>query len=95
MGSHAFRNNDPPASATDKWECQMSIYMDFFDLDEAIILGINKDSPHDFKEFTYLRNQPLVEAIYDKWKLVAMCLNEEVEPPVDEDIELPLQGHAK
>lgn len=95
MGSHAFRSNDPPAWAVDKWECQMNIYMDFFDLDEAIILGINKDSPHDFKEFTYLRNEPLVEAIYEKWKLTSMCINEDIEPPVDEDIELPLRGHVK
>lgn len=95
MGSHAFKKNDPPAWAIDKWECQMNIYMDLFDLDEAIILGINKDSPHDFKEFTYLRNQPLVEAIYDKWRLVSMCIYEGVEPPVDEDIALPLKGHTK
>lgn len=95
MGSHAFRNNEPPAWAVDKWECQMNIYLDFFDLDEAIILGINKDSPHDFKEFTYLKNQPLIDAIYEKWKLVSMCLYEDVEPPIDEDIELPLRGHVK
>ena len=95
MGSYAFKKADPPDWAIDKWECQMNIYMDLFDLDEAIIVGINKDSPHDFKEFTYLKNQPLIDAIYDKWKLVSMCVYEGVEPPVDEDIELPLQGHAK
>lgn len=94
MGAHAFKPNEPPAWAADKWECQTNIYMDFFDLEKALIVGINKDTPHDFKEFEYHRNQPLIDAIYRKWELVSHCLDEGVEPPEDEVIELPLQGHV-
>lgn len=95
MSSHAFKRPDPPAYAVDKWECQTNIYMDFFDIEEGIIVCINKDTPHDFKEFRYLRNEPLVEAIYEKWHLVSQCLTEGIEPPEDEIIELPLKGAAK
>lgn len=95
MSSHAFRGNDPPMWAIDKWECQTNVYMDFFDLDEAIIVGINKDGPHDMKEFRYFRNQPLIDALYEKWRLVSQCIDESIEPPEDEEFELPLKGVAK
>jgi hypothetical protein len=95
MASHTFRANDPPAYAIDKWECQTAIYMDFFDLEEAIIVGINKDSPHNMKEFRYFRNPELVEVIYGKWKLVSECVKEDIEPPEDVEIELPLKGAVK
>jgi hypothetical protein len=92
MNNNAFNGGRIPEYYKDKWECQTNIYMDFFDLDRAIILGVMKDSPHEFKEFEFERNQPLIDAIYTKWKLVGKCIAEEVEPPVDEDIELPLVG---
>jgi hypothetical protein len=92
MGSHVFRPNKPHDTTLIKWECQLNIYMDFFDLDRAIILGINKDSPHDFKEFEFHRNQDLVDQIYYKWKLVSRCLDKGVEPPADEVVELLVQG---
>lgn len=75
-----------------KWECQGNIYLDFFDMDEILFVGICKDSPHDMKEWMFRRNQPLIDAIYNKWKLVSACLDEGIEPPEDEDIELPLEG---
>lgn len=92
MKSMDFRRQDPPAWAVDKWECQANVYLDFFDLDKAIFVGINKDSPHDLKEWEFHKNQPLIDAIYQKWELVGMCLEEGIEPPQDEDIELPLRG---
>jgi hypothetical protein len=95
MASRAFAMPDPPKYAIDKWECQTNIYMDFFDLDEAIILCINKDSPHDFKEFRYLRNQPLIDAIYDKWEVVSQCVAAEIEPEPEIEVELPLKGAVK
>lgn len=92
MGSHMFKPNLPPGTTIEKWECQANIYMDFFDLERALIVGICKDSPHDFKEYEFRRNQPLVDAIYGKWKLVSACIEEQVEPPVDEEVHLPLRG---
>lgn len=92
MNSFDFRRNDMPDWTADKWECQTNIYMDWFDLERAIIVGIQKDSPHDMKEFEFRRNQPLIDAIYKKWKLVGACIAEGIEPPEDETVELPLQG---
>jgi hypothetical protein len=92
MGTHDFKRQGVPDWCSDKYECQINVYMDFFDVDKAIILAILKDSPHDMKEFEYVRNQPLIDAIYQKWELVSACLDEGIEPPADEEIHLPLTG---
>jgi len=86
------KSNTPPARYVDKWECQACIYLDWFDLDEAIFLGVSKESPHNFREWSFKANPPLVDAIYEKWRLVSMCLDEGEEVPEDFDIELPLLG---
>lgn len=92
MSSFAFKPNKPSESTLVKWECQLNVYMDFFDLEKALIVGINKDSPHDFKEFEFHRNDKLVDALYYKWKLVAACLEEDTPPPEDEVVHLPTKG---
>lgn len=92
MGAHDFKLQGLPGWCAGKYECQVNIYMDWFDLDKTLILCVSKDSPHDFKEFIFNRNQPLIDAIYDKWKLVKVCLDQDVEPPEDYNIELPLAG---
>lgn len=92
MGSHDFRQLALPRWAAAKYECQINIYMDLFDMDKALIVAINKDSPHDLKEFEFVRNDELIAAIYNKWHIVSACLDEGIEPPVDEDIELPIKG---
>lgn len=75
-----------------KWEAQVNIYLDLFDMEKAMIVVIQKDSPHALKEVTFTRNQPLIDAIYGKWKLVSACLDAKIEPPVDEETVLPFQG---
>jgi len=95
MKSMDFRKNDAPDWCVNKWEAQLNIYMDFFDLERGIIVGINKDSPHDFKEFEFHRNDDLIATIYEKLMLVSECLDEEVPPPKDFDLELPLEGPIK
>lgn len=92
MNARAFAQESPPGWAADKWECQVNIYMDFFDLRKALIVGINKDTPHDFKEFEYHYNEELVKVCYAKWKLVSQCLDEGIAVPEGEDIPLPLKG---
>lgn len=92
MGSHQFRGNTPHALTMEKWECQLNVYMDFFDMEKAIILGINKDAPHDYKEFEFHRNDKLIHQLYYKWMLVAECLDEGVAPPEDEVVELSIKG---
>lgn len=87
-----FKSNKCPGWTAAKWECQVNIYMDFFELDQALIIGIQKDSPHDFKEFEFKRNQPLIDAIYEKWMLISLCIEADIEPPEEETIDLPLRG---
>jgi hypothetical protein len=94
MGSHQFRANEPHPNTMEKWECQLNTYMDFFDMERAMIVGINKDAPHDFKEFEFARNQPLIDKLYYKWNLVSECLDADIEPPEDEIVELPLMGRV-
>lgn len=90
-----FRRQGLPDWSANKYEAQINIYMDFFDLENALIVCIMKDSPHDMKEIEYKRNQRLIDRIYQKWKLVAQCIDEGVEPPADEEFELPLAGPVK
>lgn len=87
----AQTGNLPDWCAT-KYEAQANIYMDFFDCDRMLIIAIQKDSPHDMREFEYRRNQPLIDAVYSKWELVSACLDEGVEVPEGEDILLPVRG---
>jgi hypothetical protein len=95
MGSHDFKRTEMPEWAAAKYECQANIYMDLFNMDQALIVCVQKDSPHDLKEFEYERNQPLIDAIYEKWHIVSDCLDQGVAPPEDEHIDLPLQGCSR
>jgi hypothetical protein len=90
MGSRSFQQVVLPKAFAAKYECQMNIYMDFFGYDRALIVGINKDTPHDFKEFEFRRNQPLIDVIYAKWKFVAECLVDNDRPDEDDDQSFPL-----
>jgi len=92
MGSFDFKRTLLPDWSATKYECQMNIYMDFFDLDRAIIVGVNKDSPHEFKEFIFEKNQPLIDAIYDKWHYVSECLDTGTVPDASKEWELPIKG---
>lgn len=92
MATHDFRQNGLPGWCAAKYEAQINVYMDWFDLERAIILCVGKDSPHEFKEFSFERNQALIDAIYAKWKLVGACLEEGVEPPEEYEFDLPFLG---
>lgn len=92
MGAHDFKQMGLPSWCAPKYECQVNIYMDWFDLERAIILCVSKDSPHAFKEYEYERNQPLIEAIYGKWGLVGACVEHNESPPEDYEVDLPLVG---
>jgi hypothetical protein len=90
MASHSFKSVGLPSGFAAKYECQMNIYMDFFDYERALIVAVNKDTPHDFKEFEFRRNDELIEAIYSKWKFVAECLEANERPDADDDEGFPL-----
>lgn len=90
MASAHYKAVTLPPFFAEKYECQINIYLDFFDLDKALVVGINKDTPHDMKEFEYRRNDELVAAIYDKWKFVADCLEHGDRPSDIDDANFPL-----
>lgn len=86
MSSHQYKANSLPGWAAPKYEAQINIYMDWFEQERSIILCINKDTPHDMKEYEFVRNQPLIDAIYDKWEFVSECLDAgEAPTPQDDD----------
>ena len=87
-----FKQQGLPGWCAAKYECQINVYMDWFDLDKAIILCVSKDSPHDFKEFSFVRNQPLIDKIYEKWQLAGDCIRGQVQPDEDYEIDLPTVG---
>lgn len=90
MSSRSFQQITLPKGFAAKYECQMNVYMDMFGYDRALIVAVNKDTPHDFKEFEFRRNQPLVDAIYAKWRFVAECLGDQYRPDTDDDEGFPL-----
>lgn len=92
MSSHQYRSAGIPAWAADKYEAQINIYMDFFDLEKGLIVPICKDTPHEFKEFEFERNQTLIDAIYDKWEFVSECLTQGEIPPGFHNSDFDLTG---
>ena len=85
MSGQAFRAPVLPEAFAHKYVCQINIYMDLFDIGQAMILGVNKDSPHDFKEILFVRNQSLIDAIYRKWKFVSECFDNDSPPTVEDN----------
>lgn len=95
MAARLYNQENIPEYYADKWECQVNVYMDFFDLDKGLVVAICKDSQHELKEFEFRRNQPLIDAIYEKWALVSDCIADGYEPPAELDYPLPLKGTSK
>jgi hypothetical protein len=92
MSSRDYRLAGMPGWVAEKYEAQINIYMDFFDINDALILCVEKESPHGFKEFRFQRNQTLIDAVYDKWYFVSECLDAEVEPTAKDDKDFSLTG---
>lgn len=92
MGSFDYKRTGLPDWCAAKYECQINVYMDFFDLERGLIVCVNKDSPHDMKEFVFERNEKLIDEIYDKWKLVSEWLDEGFVPVEAPEPPLSLTG---
>ncbi len=95
MSANQFKSAGVPEWAAAKYECQMNIYMYLFEQDQWMILAVDKDSPHEFREFIYMRNDHLIEAILDKFRYVSDAVAAgEVITTLDDDQwpDLPLTG---
>lgn len=77
----------PRKQTFQKWEAQVNMYMDWQKQDQALILAVCKDSPHDFREYKIERNPELVQEIYDRWSYVEYCLAENIKPTDDYEVD--------
>lgn len=75
MNSYSFQK--PSLDLLAKWQLQVACYMAWDNrVESAIIVGIQKDTPHEFKEFVFHRDDSLLEPIYDKWTKVKEALDQ-------------------
>lgn len=61
---------DGLGSLTDKYEAQVKLYLAFEELEDAIILQVQKDGPHQFKEYMVQSDPDFVDGIIAKWENV-------------------------
>jgi hypothetical protein len=94
MSSQHYRSPSLPEFFALKYECQINIYMDWFDLEKGLIVAIQKESPHDFREVEFRRDQELIDAIYAKWQFVSDCLDAGEAPDFEDDerFKLPIKS---
>ncbi|MEM3097561.1 MAG: hypothetical protein QXU32_02430 [Nitrososphaerales archaeon] len=71
MTSRTFSQNGLPEYLRHKYESQVQIYMFLEGIDRSIILIVEKDSPHRFKEVYVQRDNDRILSIIDGWKHVA------------------------
>ncbi len=78
----------PPPYVLDKWTHQVNIYMDLLwkanpKMDnpvQTIMVVIQKDTPHNFKEIVIDYDPDLCEAVYEKWSVVWQSLQDDFPP---------------
>jgi len=90
MGNHDYKSAGMPAWSAQKYEAQINIYLELFDMEKALIVAVQKDSPHEMKEFEFVRNQPLIDKIFDKWHFVSHLIDENETPTELENEEFKL-----
>lgn len=80
MNAIDFRTPGLPNRFYEKYLAQINIYMSFFDMEKALIVKVQKDSPHDLSEIEVYRNQPLIDAIFTKWEITGFHISEKFAP---------------
>jgi hypothetical protein len=94
MGSHGYNQPGLPSQFADKYIAQVNIYMHLFDVEQAMFLCVNKDNSA-FKEITFVRNQPLIDAILTKWRFVSECIDSDIMVTEEDDYEFALPAINK
>ncbi len=74
MNARIYAQNDLPVSTMEKYEAQVKLYLEFEELDEAIILCVEKDTPHRFKEIIIKRDTAFVDDTIERWEGVTDAL---------------------
>ena len=73
MNPSDFKGGLAQSRFSKKYTAQINIYMDLFDLDQAMILAVDKGSSA-FAEYTFVRDDTLIDEIYRKWERVSELL---------------------
>lgn len=78
MNTYSYQK--PAESLLAKWRLQVACYMAWDNrVESAIIIGIQKDTPHEFKEFVFQRDDSMLEPIYQKWSNVSKAIKNETQ----------------
>jgi hypothetical protein len=78
MNARYFAMDPLPKDLLDKWTLQVNCYMDWLgDVKRAIIVGIKKDSPHEFREIIIDYNPDLLVPVYSKWTEVIDAIQQQ------------------
>lgn len=80
INARLFSKEPLPDFLLDKYKAQVRFYLEFEDLDEAIILCCEKDSPHRFKEVRVTRDGEFVDSILEDWEDVVDMEEEGIIP---------------
>lgn len=83
--SYMFKAVPEDNATWEKYHAQCQLYMDWFNVDNAVVLYLNKDTPHGFKERIVKRDSAFVDQIYMKWLVVAEAERAGVAPVCDEE----------
>jgi len=73
MMARLYALNEIPRSTLVKYEAQIKMYLAFTELDKAIMLCSEKDTPHRFKEHYVYRDDDFVDSVMEKWEYVVDC----------------------
>ena len=75
---NTFSYQKPNENLLAKWRLQVACYMAWDNrVESAIIIGIQKDTPHEFKEFVFQRDDSILEPIYEKWTRVSEAIQKD------------------
>lgn len=77
MNDFTFKQPDIDKVLLEKWTLQTNCYLQWSgqeDIKHAIIVGVQKGTPHEFREFIIPRNESLLDDVYKKWDVVAEAL---------------------
>jgi len=70
MQARLYAMNELPGFLKEKYEAQVKMYLAFAELEKAIVLLVEKDSPHRYKEHYVYVDEQFVDTVIDKWEHV-------------------------
>jgi hypothetical protein len=71
VASRLYSMSQLPHGKEEQYRAQVALYLEMEDLDEALIVFLEKDNPHRFKELRVQRDGALVDDVMEGWERVA------------------------